>query len=305
MHQSLIIDSSQSSFSFLIVCDKNAPFAVPCFMPPQICTQAQHLRLMAKAFQLSSWESASKNWHQRQVSPLVQAAHPNCHQICNRSCRHYKNCMGKSVKLWERNPVESICAGINAMKKTSAIAFQGFSTRASLGGRKQGPFKAQHIFSTRLMEIKGTSGEKSSALQLQKGVWFLSAWARVFAGNADEGPALSAALSRVLCFLQRVQGKLPLGREQHRKARILCIQSSPDISAQYISFMNAIFSAQVKNNSSWGDSLPMPVSIFGIGLYCSSSILNQGFSLARQYWRELIFRRFPHIRLQDYFCFAL
>ena len=61
-----------------------------------------------------------------------------------------------------------------------------------------------------------------------------------------EGPALAGALSRVLCYLQRIQATRAGGaREGQRKARILVVQASPDVSAQYISFMNAIFSAQV------------------------------------------------------------
>jgi len=60
-----------------------------------------------------------------------------------------------------------------------------------------------------------------------------------------EGPALAGALSRVLCYLQRIRsGQVGGSREGQRKARILAIQASPDVSAQYISFMNAIFSAQ-------------------------------------------------------------
>ena len=66
------------------------------------------------------------------------------------------------------------------------------------------------------------------------------------ADQKDDGPALAGALSRVLCLLHRIQLRQPPLREVQRKARVLCIQATPDISAQYIAFMNAIFSAQVR-----------------------------------------------------------
>ena len=74
-------------------------------------------------------------------------------------------------------------------------------------------------------------------------------------GQGQEGPALAGAISRALCFLHRQQlgrsqagGQQGLGSrvyQQQRKARILCLHASPDVPAQYIAMMNAVFSAQV------------------------------------------------------------
>lgn len=66
------------------------------------------------------------------------------------------------------------------------------------------------------------------------------------AEQIDEGPALAGALSRVLCFLHGQQQGAAPGRDGHRKTRVLCLQASADISAQYIPFMNAVFSAQAR-----------------------------------------------------------
>lgn len=55
-------------------------------------------------------------------------------------------------------------------------------------------------------------------------------------------PAMSAALSRALCYINRFK---PKGTARnYPKPRILCILGSADVSAQYIAVMNAIFSAQ-------------------------------------------------------------
>ncbi|CAN1134549.1 General transcription and DNA repair factor IIH subunit TFB4 [Linum perenne] len=51
---------------------------------------------------------------------------------------------------------------------------------------------------------------------------------------------LSGSLSMALCYIQRVFRSGPL----HPQPRILCLQGSPDGSEQYVSVMNAIFSAQ-------------------------------------------------------------
>ncbi|CAL1410245.1 unnamed protein product [Linum trigynum] len=51
---------------------------------------------------------------------------------------------------------------------------------------------------------------------------------------------LSGSLSMALCYIQRVFRSGPL----HPQPRILCLQGSPDGSEQYVSIMNAIFSAQ-------------------------------------------------------------
>ncbi len=65
--------------------------------------------------------------------------------------------------------------------------------------------------------------------------------------SADYGspPCWSAALSRALCLIHKQQGTSALSRTESSKPRILCINGSPDVPAQYIATMNAIFSAQV------------------------------------------------------------
>lgn len=66
------------------------------------------------------------------------------------------------------------------------------------------------------------------------------------AANNDYGspPCWSAALSRALCLIHKQQGTSALSRTESSKPRILCINGSPDVPAQYIATMNAIFSAQ-------------------------------------------------------------
>ncbi|XP_074263575.1 general transcription and DNA repair factor IIH subunit TFB4 [Silene latifolia] len=51
---------------------------------------------------------------------------------------------------------------------------------------------------------------------------------------------LSGALSMAMCYIQRVFRSGPL----HPQPRILCLHGSPDGPEQYVSVMNAIFSAQ-------------------------------------------------------------
>lgn len=63
--------------------------------------------------------------------------------------------------------------------------------------------------------------------------------------DPNEGPALAGSLSRVLCYLHKIKQRTGSGREKGKKPRILCLQASTDVSVQYISFMNAIFSAEV------------------------------------------------------------
>ena len=58
-------------------------------------------------------------------------------------------------------------------------------------------------------------------------------------------PCWSAALSRALCLVHKLQGDVPASRTDVPKPRILCINGSPDVPGQYIAVMNAIFSAQV------------------------------------------------------------
>lgn len=58
-------------------------------------------------------------------------------------------------------------------------------------------------------------------------------------------PCWSAALSRALCFIHKQQQSTPTAGTEGSKPRILCITGSPDVPAQYIATMNAIFSAQV------------------------------------------------------------
>ena len=65
------------------------------------------------------------------------------------------------------------------------------------------------------------------------------------AADPSEGPALAGGLSRVLCYLHKIKLQADSIRDQHKKHRILCLQGTTDVSVQYISFMNAIFSAQV------------------------------------------------------------
>ncbi|KAL3153654.1 hypothetical protein ABBQ32_013255 [Trebouxia sp. C0010 RCD-2024] len=56
-------------------------------------------------------------------------------------------------------------------------------------------------------------------------------------------PCWSAALSRALCFIHKQHPTSTAGAGGS-KPRILCITGSPDVPAQYIATMNAIFSAQ-------------------------------------------------------------
>ncbi|DBA69383.1 TPA: hypothetical protein ACH3X2_012855 [Trebouxia sp. C0005] len=60
----------------------------------------------------------------------------------------------------------------------------------------------------------------------------------------DSPPCWSAALSRALCLIHKQQGTSASSRTEGSKPRILCINGSPDVPAQYIATMNAIFSAQ-------------------------------------------------------------
>ncbi|CAD7702912.1 unnamed protein product [Ostreobium quekettii] len=65
-------------------------------------------------------------------------------------------------------------------------------------------------------------------------------------GGEPLAPALSGALSRALCFLHKAS-KTRLSRNS--RPRILCFMVSPDQPAEYVSVMNAIFSAQRSNVS--------------------------------------------------------
>ena len=58
-------------------------------------------------------------------------------------------------------------------------------------------------------------------------------------------PCWSAALSKALCLLNRLQPQAAGQRESAPRSRVLCLLGSPDASAQYIPTMNTIFSAQV------------------------------------------------------------
>ncbi|PRP82874.1 hypothetical protein PROFUN_04737 [Planoprotostelium fungivorum] len=60
--------------------------------------------------------------------------------------------------------------------------------------------------------------------------------------NSGWSPMLSGALSLALCYINRIQREEPLIRP-----RILVLHASPDVSNQYISIMNCIFSAQKKS----------------------------------------------------------
>lgn len=59
-------------------------------------------------------------------------------------------------------------------------------------------------------------------------------------------PCWSAGLSRALCLIHKQQGTAgaTAARSETSKPRILCVNGSPDVPAQYIATMNAIFSAQ-------------------------------------------------------------
>ncbi|KAH3765069.1 general transcription factor IIH [Pelomyxa schiedti] len=58
----------------------------------------------------------------------------------------------------------------------------------------------------------------------------------------SESSVLSSALSLALCYINRITRVSPT-----LKPRILCLNASPDISAQYIPVMNCIFAAQRKD----------------------------------------------------------
>jgi len=72
----------------------------------------------------------------------------------------------------------------------------------------------------------------------------------VLSADHDSPPCWSAALSRALCLIHKQQGTSASPRTEGSKPRILCINGSPDVPAQYIATMNAIFSAQVLNTRS-------------------------------------------------------
>ena len=65
------------------------------------------------------------------------------------------------------------------------------------------------------------------------------------AGHSQAAPCWSAALSRALCLVRKLQGSAASSKADSPKPRILCIDGSPDVPSQYIAVMNAIFSAQV------------------------------------------------------------
>jgi hypothetical protein len=81
-------------------------------------------------------------------------------------------------------------------------------------------------------------------------------------GSAAEGtvpvkqqPALSGTLSRALCYLNSLSRRGMIGKAGGStpiKPRILILQGSSDVQAQYIAFMNSIFSAQVCARLAWG-----------------------------------------------------
>jgi len=56
---------------------------------------------------------------------------------------------------------------------------------------------------------------------------------------SDKGSLLAGALSQALCFTSAM-----LKNEKKMSARILVVQTSPDTPSQYVSIMNAIFSAE-------------------------------------------------------------
>ncbi|KAL9234673.1 hypothetical protein vseg_009517 [Gypsophila vaccaria] len=72
---------------------------------------------------------------------------------------------------------------------------------------------------------------------------FLNADERLSTVDANYGAGsslLSGSLSMAMCYIQRVFRSGPL----HPQPRILCLHGSPDGPEQYVSVMNAIFSAQ-------------------------------------------------------------
>lgn len=62
------------------------------------------------------------------------------------------------------------------------------------------------------------------------------------AGVTKRGSSIAGALSLALCYVNRMEKDKPLGTKL--EPRLLVFQVSTDVSAQYISVMNAIFSAQ-------------------------------------------------------------
>ena len=67
---------------------------------------------------------------------------------------------------------------------------------------------------------------------------------------------LAGALSRALCFIHKLQrpgaaaaaaaAAAPAAARQAPKPRVLVLGGCPDVTAQYIAIMNAIFSALVR-----------------------------------------------------------
>ena len=72
-------------------------------------------------------------------------------------------------------------------------------------------------------------------------------WWLVVHAELGAQPCWSAGLSRALCLIHKQQGTAgaTAARTEASKPRILCVNGSPDVPAQYIATMNAIFSAQV------------------------------------------------------------
>ena len=68
----------------------------------------------------------------------------------------------------------------------------------------------------------------------------------------QEGPALSAALSKSLCLLHKAT---LTAATKKLMPRILCLHGSRDAASQYIAVMNCIFSAQVRLTFSLGCAL--------------------------------------------------
>jgi transcription initiation factor TFIIH subunit 3 len=88
----------------------------------------------------------------------------------------------------------------------------------------------------------GAAGLDAPEAVLQRLQQALAQQAASAAGDYES--ALSGALSRALCFVNKHQRAAPEGAAQPRP-RVLCITACPDAPAQYIAVMNAIFAAQV------------------------------------------------------------
>ncbi|KAK9841870.1 hypothetical protein WJX81_008450 [Elliptochloris bilobata] len=102
---------------------------------------------------------------------------------------------------------------------------------------------------------KAPAASSSAAQSILQRLRFLIAddEQRASDGEAErDSGALAGALSRALCFIHKLQrpgaaaaasGAAPVAARQTPKPRVLVLAGCPDVTAQYIAVMNAIFSA--------------------------------------------------------------